>query len=69
MNQDANSCYSAKLQLKNFDIRKYNELYKYSASPYGGVISVTQYVKNLQDYVIDYEEKKMFVNEVKARLN
>jgi hypothetical protein len=69
LNQDANSCYSAKLQLKNFDMGKYNELYKYNTSTYGGVISVTQFVKNLQDFVIDYEEKKMFVNEVKARLN
>jgi len=69
LNQDANSCYSAKLQLKDFDIGKYNELYKYSTSQYGGMIRATQYVKNLQDCVIYYEEKKMFVNEVKAWLN
>ena len=69
MNQDADNCYRAQLQLKNFNIGKYNELYKYSTSQYGGVIRATQYVKNLQDCVIDYEEKKMFVNEVKVRLN
>jgi hypothetical protein len=33
------------------------------------MIRAAQYVKNLQDWVIDYEEKKMFVNEVKAWLN
>ena len=69
MNLDANSYYSTKLQLKNFDIGKYNELYKYSTSPYAGVINVTQYVKNLQDCVTDYEGKKMFVNEIKDRWN
>ena len=69
LNRDADNSYRAKLQLKDFNIGKYNELYKYSTNQYGGVIRATRYVKNLQDWVIDYEEKEMFVNEVKAWLN
>lgn len=65
MNQDADNACSAKLQLKNFDIGKYNEFYKYSIGKWRGD---KRYII-CQEFTRDYEEKKMFLNEVKAWLN
>lgn len=60
------------LIMRNYSLRilileKYNELYKWHWSI--GAISDKQYVKNLQDCLKDYEEKKVFINEVKAWFN